>query len=180
MAWQHFGIDAWPTVVLIDGQGQIRGRIVGDTPVRDLEAAIAFYVEVFGASELFRLGPLDADAIPRDAAGRGRPYTGVSDGDPRDPFVEYAPFDVRDDSVRATVSEIVVDMTLSGNATVTLKARESPKGNETTKTVTITPTTARATTRISGAQIGFKIDFDGDTFSRLSSLRGNVAEAGTR
>lgn len=38
--------------------------------VPDLETAIAFYVEVFGASELFRLGPLDADAIPRDAAGR--------------------------------------------------------------------------------------------------------------
>lgn len=41
VAWQHFGIDAWPTVVLIDGQGRIRGRIVGDTPLRDLEAAIA-------------------------------------------------------------------------------------------------------------------------------------------
>lgn len=41
VAWQHYGIDAWPTVVLIDGQGAIRERIVGDTPVRDLEAAIA-------------------------------------------------------------------------------------------------------------------------------------------
>lgn len=41
VAWQHYGIDAWPTVVLIDGQGMIRDRIVGDTPVRDLEAAFA-------------------------------------------------------------------------------------------------------------------------------------------
>lgn len=39
--WQHYGIDAWPTVVLIDGHGQIRERIVGDTPVRDLDAEIA-------------------------------------------------------------------------------------------------------------------------------------------
>ena len=41
VAWQQFGIEAWPTVVLIDGKGQIRDRIVGDTPVRDLENAIA-------------------------------------------------------------------------------------------------------------------------------------------
>ncbi len=39
--WQHYGIDAWPTVVLIDGNGQIRDRIVGDTPVRDLDAQIS-------------------------------------------------------------------------------------------------------------------------------------------
>lgn len=41
VAWQHYGIDAWPTVVLIDGQGRLRERIVGDTPVRELEARIA-------------------------------------------------------------------------------------------------------------------------------------------
>ena len=40
-AWQHFGIEAWPTVLLIDGKGQVRDRIVGDGPVRDLENAIA-------------------------------------------------------------------------------------------------------------------------------------------
>jgi hypothetical protein len=39
--WQHYGIDAWPTVVLIDGQGRVRDRIVGDTPVRELDAQIA-------------------------------------------------------------------------------------------------------------------------------------------
>lgn len=39
--WQHYGIDAWPTVVLIDGQGRLRDRIVGDTPVRELDAQIA-------------------------------------------------------------------------------------------------------------------------------------------
>lgn len=39
--WQHYGIDAWPTVVLIDGQGRIREKIVGDTPIRELDASIA-------------------------------------------------------------------------------------------------------------------------------------------
>lgn len=38
--------------------------------VPDLDAAIAFYAAAFGAAELFRLGPLDADEIPRDAEGR--------------------------------------------------------------------------------------------------------------
>ena len=39
--WQHYGIDAWPTVVFIDGQGRMRDRIVGDTPVRDLDVLFA-------------------------------------------------------------------------------------------------------------------------------------------
>lgn len=38
--WQHYGIEAWPTVVLIDGEGRIRERIVGDTPIRDLDARV--------------------------------------------------------------------------------------------------------------------------------------------
>ncbi len=40
-AWQHFDIAAWPTVVLIDGQGVIRERIVGDGPIRELDAHAA-------------------------------------------------------------------------------------------------------------------------------------------
>lgn len=32
--------------------------------VADLDRAVAFYVDVFGASELFRMGPLDAAEIP--------------------------------------------------------------------------------------------------------------------
>jgi hypothetical protein len=38
--WQHYGITAWPTVVLIDGQGRIRQKIVGDAPVRELDAEV--------------------------------------------------------------------------------------------------------------------------------------------
>ena len=39
--WQHYGIEAWPTVVLIDGEGRIRERIVGDGSVRDLDACVS-------------------------------------------------------------------------------------------------------------------------------------------
>ena len=39
--WQQFGIEAWPTVVMIDGQGRIRERIVGDGPMRELDARAA-------------------------------------------------------------------------------------------------------------------------------------------
>lgn len=38
--WQHYGVDAWPTVILLDGQCRVRERIVGDTPVRELDARI--------------------------------------------------------------------------------------------------------------------------------------------
>ena len=38
--------------------------------VDDLEPAVSFYCDVFGASELFRMGPLDAADLPRDAEGR--------------------------------------------------------------------------------------------------------------
>jgi len=38
--------------------------------VPDLDAAVAFYTDAFGAKELFRIGPIDAADIPCDAAGR--------------------------------------------------------------------------------------------------------------
>jgi catechol 2,3-dioxygenase-like lactoylglutathione lyase family enzyme len=38
--------------------------------VPDLDAAVRFYVDVFGASELFRIGPIDAADLPADARGR--------------------------------------------------------------------------------------------------------------
>ncbi|MDH5824351.1 thioredoxin-like domain-containing protein [Luteimonas sp. RD2P54] len=48
--WQHYGIEAWPTVVLIDGEGRVRERVVGDGPVRELDA---------------RVGALVADLVPQ-------------------------------------------------------------------------------------------------------------------
>lgn len=50
--WQHYGVDAWPTVVLLDGEGRIRDRVVGDTPVRDLDAQVS---------------KLHAEAVPQSA-----------------------------------------------------------------------------------------------------------------
>lgn len=38
--------------------------------VPDLDAAVSFYVDVFGASQLYRMGPIDAADLPRDAQGR--------------------------------------------------------------------------------------------------------------
>jgi hypothetical protein len=38
--WQQYGIEAWPTVVLIDGDGHVRERWVGDGQVRELDAAV--------------------------------------------------------------------------------------------------------------------------------------------
>ncbi len=39
--WQHYGIEAWPTVVLIDADGRIRERFTGDGQLRELDAAVA-------------------------------------------------------------------------------------------------------------------------------------------
>jgi hypothetical protein len=38
--WQQYGVEAWPTVVLIDGEGRMRQRLVGDGQVRELDAAV--------------------------------------------------------------------------------------------------------------------------------------------
>lgn len=38
--------------------------------VPDLEGAVAFYKEIFGATELFRLGPFDANELPTAPDGR--------------------------------------------------------------------------------------------------------------
>ena len=39
--WQHYGIEAWPTVVLLDGEGNVRERIVGEGGLRELDARVA-------------------------------------------------------------------------------------------------------------------------------------------
>jgi glyoxylase I family protein len=49
--------------------------------VSDLAAAVSFYSEVFGATELYRLGPLDAADLPRMPDGRDwmHAHIGVAD-----------------------------------------------------------------------------------------------------
>jgi len=47
VAWQHYGIDAWPTVVLIDQGGRECERIVGSGSRRQLEERVAeFWLDV--------------------------------------------------------------------------------------------------------------------------------------
>lgn len=41
VAWQRYGVDVWPTVLLIDGEGQVRHRAVGADGLQDLERQIA-------------------------------------------------------------------------------------------------------------------------------------------
>ena len=40
-AWQRFGVEAWPTVLLIDANGQIRERVVGLESMAELERPLA-------------------------------------------------------------------------------------------------------------------------------------------
>jgi glyoxylase I family protein len=49
--------------------------------VPDLDAAVRFYVDVIGAEVLYRLGPIDAADLPRDAQGRDwmQTHVGVAD-----------------------------------------------------------------------------------------------------
>ena len=55
--------------------------------VPDLDAAVAFYVDVIGAQELFRMGPFDAAELPRSADGRDWTETHVGVADARVRFV---------------------------------------------------------------------------------------------
>jgi glyoxylase I family protein len=50
--------------------------------VADVEAVAKFYVDVFGASEVYRLGPMDAAEMPLDAQGRDwtESHVNVKDG----------------------------------------------------------------------------------------------------
>ena len=54
--WQHYGIEAWPTVVLLDAAGKVRQRFVGDGHLRAIDAEVS---------------RLQAEAVPRSRnAGR--------------------------------------------------------------------------------------------------------------
>jgi sugar lactone lactonase YvrE len=45
VSWQHFGVRAWPTVVLIDVKGNIAGTVVGDMRRQELDKKIAQILE---------------------------------------------------------------------------------------------------------------------------------------
>jgi glyoxylase I family protein len=60
----------------------MRADHVGLT-VPDLDAAVAFYTDAFGARELFRMGPFDARDLPRSPDGRDWTDTHVDVADAR-------------------------------------------------------------------------------------------------
>lgn len=60
VAWQHYGVHAWPTVVLVDGDGRLRARFEGAGASREVEAqALAL------ADEAGETRPVDAPALRR-------------------------------------------------------------------------------------------------------------------
>lgn len=44
-AWQHFGVSAWPTAVLVDADGLVRDRFVGDRAIESLLPALEALVD---------------------------------------------------------------------------------------------------------------------------------------
>ena len=72
--------------------GLMRAHHVGLT-IPDLDAAVAFYTAAFDARELFRMGPFDADELPRSADDRDWTETHVNVRDARLRFavLELAP-----------------------------------------------------------------------------------------
>ena len=40
VAWQHYGIYAWPSVLLVDGAGRVQASLHGDGPVAELDARV--------------------------------------------------------------------------------------------------------------------------------------------
>jgi hypothetical protein len=47
-AWQHYDIHAWPTVVLVDGDGRLRARFEGATAIREVETQALALAEELG------------------------------------------------------------------------------------------------------------------------------------
>ncbi len=60
-AWQTFGIDSWPTVLLIDAEGVVRHRLVGMEASAELERSVASLCETLGTP------PEDDLRIPRES-----------------------------------------------------------------------------------------------------------------
>ena len=40
VTWQHYGIQAWPSVLLVDGAGRVQAQLHGDGPVAELDARL--------------------------------------------------------------------------------------------------------------------------------------------
>lgn len=55
--WQQYGIEAWPSVVLIDCEGHIAGRFVGEAALRRVDDAVASLLEDAATRDLRNYSP---------------------------------------------------------------------------------------------------------------------------
>ncbi len=55
--WQHYGVDAWPTVVVIDAEGLVAGVVPGEGRRRDLDDRVAQLLDEAAERDLREYGP---------------------------------------------------------------------------------------------------------------------------
>lgn len=63
--WQHYGIQSWPSVALIDTRGRLREVFAGDHHLAALDAAIASLIDEVGGATLAAPVPRRGGAEPR-------------------------------------------------------------------------------------------------------------------
>lgn len=63
--WQHYGIQSWPSVALIDTRGRLREVFAGDQHLAALDAAIAGLIDEVGGATLPAAPPRRSGAEPR-------------------------------------------------------------------------------------------------------------------
>lgn len=71
VAWQHYGVTAWPTAVLIDADGLLRERFVGDRAIEALLPALEALVDAN-----FLRSPGQTEARRLEPARNGRALNG--------------------------------------------------------------------------------------------------------
>lgn len=64
-AWQHYGLQSWPSVVLVDSRGRLREVFTGDDQATALEAAVARLVEETGGALVQAEPPRRTGTEPR-------------------------------------------------------------------------------------------------------------------
>lgn len=78
--WQQYGIESWPTMLLVDCEGNVAGRFVGEASLRRVDDAIAALLEDAAARDLrdyspaettFRTEPRMALRFPAHALAAG-------------------------------------------------------------------------------------------------------------
>jgi sugar lactone lactonase YvrE len=61
MLWKQYGVQFWPTFVLIDPEGRFRGKINGEGLYKQLDAAVGTLVKQYRARSMLKKTPLHFD-----------------------------------------------------------------------------------------------------------------------